>query len=391
MKDPLHLLEAFRQLLVSDSVEPKKHRTCFNWKWLCCFKVEQEPHGSPPINAEIGFNGSTVGDLETGRNLQNNADLANRLGPTANANLATAVSSATSSIHNKFLCCSTVQETHGNSTLSIHNQLLCCTTVEVTHDNQATNTNQNTSVDPRTRADQPSSNPVTDIGPKMGVDRTTSRCSHILNFLSRIVHRGVTREGSKVVHTRNMRKYVHSFRSATALKAKGIYFKPSSSRSFKDVNFNSFFIYAQLKLPTWAVSIYTMVFFLNMIAYEMSPNNVNNFLVTSYINLMKSLIESTEDVKELREQKILYNLLGSDEEVRDVYKNIKTYADPPAFHHLKEKIQAHYNSYMKTWIAELIHTHFRTPWTVLGLLAAMAVLAIASTNLVYSIRNKSKN
>ncbi|KAL0413643.1 UNVERIFIED_CONTAM: hypothetical protein Sradi_1566000 [Sesamum radiatum] len=359
MEEPLHLLEAFRRLLVSDCFEPKKHRLCLKCKWLCCFRVEQEPHASPPINAEIGPDS----DLESGLDLQNNADLASRLGPTPNANLATAVSSATSSmynkflccsrvqethsnlatitmssVHNKFLCCSRVQETHGNTGPSIYNMFLCCTTVQETHDNQATNTNMNASVDPRTRANQPCSNPVT----------------------------------------------------ATDLKAKGIYFKPSSSRSLKDVKFNSYLVYAQLELPTWGVSIYTKVFFLNMLAYEMSPNTINDGVVTSYINLMNSLIESTEDVKELREQKILYNMLGSDEQVMDVFKEIKTYGDPLVFHDLQEKIQAHYNSKMKTWIAELIHTHFRTPWTVIGLLAAMSLLAIASVNVYYSIHKKSK-
>ncbi|KAL0377203.1 UNVERIFIED_CONTAM: hypothetical protein Scaly_0837900 [Sesamum calycinum] len=391
MEEPLHLLEAFRQLLVSDCIEPKKHHLCLKCKWLCCFRVEQEPHSSKSSWSK------------------------SRFGPIANANLATGVSSATSStynkflccsrvqethgnletitissVHNKFLCCSRVQETHSNTTPSIYNKFLCCTTVQETHDNQAANMNMNTNVDPIARANQPCSNPVTDVGPTTVVDQTTNRCSRISNFLSWIkVHMGVTREGSKVDHKRDLKKYVYSFRSATNLKAKGIYFKPSSSQSLKDAKFNSYLVYAQLELPTWGVSIYTKVFFLNMLAYEMSPNNINNGVVTSYINLMKSLIECTEDVKELREQKILYNMLGSDEQVRDVYKEIKTYGNPPVFHDLQKKIQAHYNSKMKTWIAELIHTHFRTPWTVIGLLAAMSLLALASVNVYYSIHKKS--
>ncbi|KAK4406304.1 hypothetical protein Sango_0636900 [Sesamum angolense] len=362
MEEPLHLLEAFRRLLVSDCVEPKKHHLCFKCKWLCCFRVEQEPHSSKSSWSE------------------------SRFGPIANANLATGVSSATSStynkflccsrvqethrnletitissVHNKFLCCSRVQETHSNTTPSIYNKFLCCTTVQETHDNQAANMNMNTNVDPRTRANQSCSDPVTDVGPTTVVDQTTNRCSRISNFLSWIkVHMGVTREGSKVDHKRDLKKYVYSFRSATNLKAKGIYFKPSSSQSLKDARFNSYLVYAQLELPTWGVSIYT-----------------------------KSLIECTEDVKELREQKILYNMLA-DEQVRDVYKEIKTYGNPPVFRDLQKKIQAHYNSKMKTWIAELIHTHFRTPWTVIGLLAAMSLLALASVNVYYSIHKKSK-
>ncbi|KAL0377212.1 UNVERIFIED_CONTAM: hypothetical protein Scaly_0838800 [Sesamum calycinum] len=129
---------------------------------------------------------------------------------------------------------------------------------------------------------------------------------------------------------RDLRKEQHSFRSVTDLKAKGIEVKPSSSRSLKDVQFNTGLFGTQLKLPTWFVSIYTKIFFLNMIAFELSPNNVNNNMVTSYINLMKSLIESPEDVKELREKKILFNLLGSDEQVQKMYEKIDTHgADNP--------------------------------------------------------------
>ncbi|KAL0377210.1 UNVERIFIED_CONTAM: hypothetical protein Scaly_0838600 [Sesamum calycinum] len=120
-----------------------------------------------------------------------------------------------------------------------------------------------------------------------------------------------------------------------------------------------------------------------MIAFELSPNNINNNMVTSYINLMKSLIESLEEVKELREKKILFNLLGSDEQVQKMYEKIDTHGadNPLIFGEVKDKIQAHYNNKMKMWIGEFIHTHFRTPWTVIGLVAAISLLAIASANL----------
>ncbi|KAL0290496.1 UNVERIFIED_CONTAM: hypothetical protein Sangu_2571400 [Sesamum angustifolium] len=108
---------------------------------------------------------------------------------------------------------------------------------------------------------------------------------------------------SNVGRGRDLRKELHSFRSVTNLKAKGIEVEPSSSRSLKDVEFKSGFFCAQLKLPTWFVSLYTKIFFLNMIAFELSPNNFNNHMVTSYINLMKSLIESPKDVKSSEKRK----------------------------------------------------------------------------------------
>ncbi|XP_059298144.1 UPF0481 protein At3g47200-like [Lycium ferocissimum] len=185
----------------------------------------------------------------------------------------------------------------------------------------------------------------------------------------------------------NMKSYIHSFRSVTDLKAKGIYFKPSCTHSLKDIKFKSRYFYGQLVLPTWYVSIYTKAFFLNMIAYEMCPNTVTDRAVTSYVYFMKSLIESPRDVKELREKQILFNMLGSDEEVARMYKEINTYGVNNAhiFYNVKEKIQEHYHNRAKTWIAELIHTYFRSPWTALALLAATFLLCLTFIQSYFTI------
>ncbi|KAH0678869.1 hypothetical protein MTR67_017397 [Solanum verrucosum] len=65
---------------------------------------------------------------------------------------------------------------------------------------------------------------------------------------------------------------------------------------------------------------------------------------------MKSLVISPNDVKELREEKIIFNTLGSDEEVVQVYKGLKIYGadDPLHFKNVKRNIQEHYNSKGKT-------------------------------------------
>ncbi|KAH0711214.1 hypothetical protein KY284_012641 [Solanum tuberosum] len=82
-------------------------------------------------------------------------------------------------------------------------------------------------------------------------------------------------------------------------------------------------------------------------------------------NVTQSLI-SPNDVKELREEKIIFNTLGSDEEVVQVYKGLKPYGadDPLLFKNVKRNIQEHYNSKGKTWIAGLIDTYFNSPWSL---------------------------
>ncbi|KAL3533638.1 hypothetical protein ACH5RR_007159 [Cinchona calisaya] len=184
------------------------------------------------------------------------------------------------------------------------------------------------------------------------------------------------------------KKYVHSFRSATDLKAKGIHFRPSNAASLKRIKFKPGYFYAVLEVPIWFVSIHTKVFFLNMIAYEMCPNSDTDKAVTAYIEFMKSLIDSPKDVKELREKGILMNTLGSDEEVEKVYKEINTHGvtNVGIFHDVKEEIQAHYNNKAKTWLAELFYTYFRSPWTALALFAATFLLVLTFLQTYYTLR-----
>jgi len=109
-----------------------------------------------------------------------------------------------------------------------------------------------------------------------------------------------------------------------------------------------------------------------MIAYELCPNGPIDRVVVSYINFMKLLVISPNDVKELREEKIIFNTLGSDEEVVQVYKGLKTYgADDPL----------HYNSKGKTWIAELIVTYFNSLWSLTALIVTffLTFLTIVQT------------
>lgn len=110
-------------------------------------------------------------------------------------------------------------------------------------------------------------------------------------------------------------------------------------------------------------------------------------MVTSYIDLMQSLVERPKDLKELRERKIVYNQLDSDEEALDVFKDIKTYvtSDDELLFEVREQIEEHYSNIIKTWNAELIHTHFSSPWAVIAFLAAAFIIALTVVQLHYAV------
>ncbi|PIN17301.1 hypothetical protein CDL12_10037 [Handroanthus impetiginosus] len=152
----------------------------------------------------------------------------------------------------------------------------------------------------------------------------------------------------------------HSFHSLTELKAKGIHLKPSPTQSLLDVKFKSNFMYSELQLPTLSTCLDTKTLFLNMMRYELDPQTLSPGVVISYINLMKLLIVKPEDVKELREKNILLGFQGSDEEIVKMYQDFDTQGvdNPGIYKDVKNRIQAHYNSKIKTWKAKLIHTYF---------------------------------
>ncbi|EYU32319.1 hypothetical protein MIMGU_mgv1a025858mg [Erythranthe guttata] len=90
--------------------------------------------------------------------------------------------------------------------------------------------------------------------------------------------------------------------SVTELKAKGIHFSPSSN-CLKDI-------------------INSKVFFSNTIAFDMSSESNTDYAVASYITLMKTLIENTEDVNELKKKGILFSTLANDNELVQMFKEI---------------------------------------------------------------------
>ncbi|KAL5546498.1 hypothetical protein UlMin_006185 [Ulmus minor] len=185
-----------------------------------------------------------------------------------------------------------------------------------------------------------------------------------------------------------------SFRNVQELKAAGIKLKPSENWSQRKIDFTSRCFKGCLELPPLVVDDSTEPKLLNMIAYEMCPDNFRtDYEVSSYVGFLDSLIDHSNDVKELRSAKILYNLLGSDEEVAELFNEIGTdlVTCPSFYRTVKEKIQGHYDNKGKTWMAEAYNTHFSSPWTILAFLGALIALVLTFVQTWYAINPPSEN
>ncbi|KAL6272734.1 hypothetical protein ACE6H2_023426 [Prunus campanulata] len=181
-----------------------------------------------------------------------------------------------------------------------------------------------------------------------------------------------------------------SFRNVQELQAAGIHFKHSKEGSLLgDIDFKSYICCGFLYLPKIKVDDSMGPKFMNLIAYEMCPDFQNDFGVTSYISFLDSLIDHPDDVKHLRKKHILRNLLGSDEEVAQLFNEIGTDLVPnnAIYRHVKRNIENHYNTIWKKWVAQFFHEHFSSPWTILAFTGALLGLWMTAVSTWYTVNS----
>uniref|UniRef100_A0A2N9EUQ9 Uncharacterized protein n=1 Tax=Fagus sylvatica TaxID=28930 RepID=A0A2N9EUQ9_FAGSY len=185
-----------------------------------------------------------------------------------------------------------------------------------------------------------------------------------------------------------------SYRNVQELRAAGIHVERSKNekRCLSDISFTRLACcLGYLWLPPLTVDDSTRPKFLNLIAYEMSLDFKNDFGITSYISFLDSLIDEANDVKLLRKAGVLYNCLGSDEEVAKLFNEIGTNLVPSIeiYSHVRLEIQKHYNNTLRNWIAQVIHDHFSSPWAFIAFFGALLALALTITQTWYAVHPSS--
>ncbi|KAE8664093.1 Lycopene cyclase [Hibiscus syriacus] len=183
------------------------------------------------------------------------------------------------------------------------------------------------------------------------------------------------------------RHYSHTFRNVKELRNAGIWLKPSPSSCLTDVSFSRVCCRGKLRLPPITVDDTTGPKFMNLIAYEMCPDFENDLTVTSYICFLDSLIDEAEDVKELRDAGVLYNGLGSDEEVAKLFNKMNTdlVPSPTIYSDVRRQIQNHCENKWIKYAAQAYYTHFNSPWTFLAFVGAIAALLLSALQTYYTI------
>ncbi|XP_062078706.1 uncharacterized protein LOC133783178 [Humulus lupulus] len=177
-----------------------------------------------------------------------------------------------------------------------------------------------------------------------------------------------------------------NFRSAQELKSAGIEFKPSGA----DIAYSSkcFNFKGHLKIPPLTVDEWTKSKLMNLVAYEMCLGDVSSYIVTSYVKLMDFLIDKEEDVKELRASRVLWNHLSCDKDVVDLFNDMGSECFKPPkdyYFDVMEEMENHCQRKCAIWMAQVYQTHFRSPWTMVALSAAIIALLLTAIQTWYAI------
>ena len=214
---------------------------------------------------------------------------------------------------------------------------------------------------------------------------------HLLDLLrTRLLvdQSGNAREPGEGAKNTKMRDW-QSFRNVQELRVAGVHLESNHSSCLRKITFSKKwnFYPGILKLPPITVDDSTGPKFFNLIAYEMCPDFENDYGITSYISFLDSLIDEDKDVIDLRNAGILGNFLGSDQEVAQVFNEIGTDLVPnlEIYRDVRYKIQEFYDKKSMTWISEVLHTHFSSPWTVLAFVGALFVLGLTIAQTVYTV------
>ncbi|XP_017628503.2 UPF0481 protein At3g47200-like, partial [Gossypium arboreum] len=189
--------------------------------------------------------------------------------------------------------------------------------------------------------------------------------------------------GNKLCSNEARTKRHHTIGNVKELKKAGIRLKASETSCLTDISFNSIFVFGKLRLPPINVNDSTM----NLIAYEMCPDFDNDFTVTSYMCFLDLLIDEAEDVKDLRDAGILYNRLGSDEEVAKLFNKMNTdlVPSPKNYSGVKRKIHNHCKNMWINHAVQGYHTYFTSPWTFLAFVGAIAALSLSTLQTYFAM------
>ncbi|KAI6678175.1 hypothetical protein NL676_038971 [Syzygium grande] len=136
---------------------------------------------------------------------------------------------------------------------------------------------------------------------------------------------------------------------------------------------------ATLKLPQIVLNATTEVLLRNLVAYEMISQS-GSWVLTRYTELMYGIIDTSEDVKLLREASIVSNHLNSDDKVVQIFNGmIKSIGSRSSASELDKTIQdanKYYNNTRRVKAYNLMRKYVYSSWKFLTLVATVVLILL---------------
>ncbi|XP_039173558.1 putative UPF0481 protein At3g02645 [Eucalyptus grandis] len=136
---------------------------------------------------------------------------------------------------------------------------------------------------------------------------------------------------------------------------------------------------ATLKLPHIDLDATTEVLLRNLVAYEMISQR-GSLILTRYTELMYGIIDTSEDLKLLREASIVLNRLNSDNKVVELFNGvIKSIGSKSTASELDETIRdvnEYYNSTRKVKVYNLMRKYVYSSWKFLTVVATVVLILL---------------
>ncbi|KAI8556900.1 hypothetical protein RHMOL_Rhmol05G0292300 [Rhododendron molle] len=214
---------------------------------------------------------------------------------------------------------------------------------------------------------------------------------HILHFIHRSYIPGEQGQETELGIQLNSTKHCELTLSASDLHYAGVKFVPT--KELFDVKFINKGIGCwrcrtlTFRIPTIYIRKTTESFLRNVIALEQCSPRVPRYF-TSYAKLMDMFINSEEDVRVLKNDKVIHNYLSTDEDIRDLFNKLCKEVVLEDFHFYKDcRVASKFNMRWRTRAVRYVTRLFvASPWPTLAFFMGIVTFAIAVYQFGYTIR-----
>ncbi|KAM0947160.1 hypothetical protein DsansV1_C08g0083191 [Dioscorea sansibarensis] len=174
-----------------------------------------------------------------------------------------------------------------------------------------------------------------------------------------------------------------SMPTAMKLHESRVKFMKSQTKKINDISFDN----GIFKLPHLTIDDSTESFFLNLMAFEHLHVGLEDE-VTSYVCFMDELSDSANDVHRLCSDGIIHNAVGSDQAAAEILNSLtkEVIHDPTRkIREIRTTVKKYSESRFHRWLASLLHIYFDTPWTTIGVIAAVVLLILTLVQTFYTV------